>query len=183
MATLEKIAADSGLSLRSIRKLHKLGYLLTTSVRDPFAETLASSLAKHNRLTTFQLLQLYKRPELAEKHDCTAEVRALGDVAGEAAPWIPVGMRIEMSASRDPVAIAGLAEWIKSFLDAKPAGYTCDHAALGCRLLYNCPDAHLVRVAGKFRTAMWNVRGQLGGRMTIDAKNRTIYHARKPLDL
>lgn len=185
MADIFTIKQKSGVAMRSLRKLDKLGYLHVDKNKDKVAETINATLSNRNRLNTLQLLHLYRNPKIAEKLDLEYDVDKLGNVEDEAAPWVPVGVRIATAAGRSPEAIETVAEYCKSVLDRLPAGVEVEHAYLGVRLLYNAAPEFLDEVSTKLRGAMWKVRASdiLAGYSKLTEKGSARYFRKIMLDI
>lgn len=185
MADILAIHEKSGVALRSLRKLDRLGFLHVDKTKDKIGDSIKLTIKKHSRLNTLQLLHLYQTPKLADKLDLESEVRELGDVSRDAAPWIPVGVRIQSAAGRSADAIVTIAEFIRDILDTLPAGQEVNHAYIGVRLLANVPEEHISNTLKKLRPCMWNVRASeiLAGYSRLDKNGTSRYFRKIELDL
>lgn len=154
MATLEKIAALSGVPMRHLVKLHKAGFL-NADDPDEFAIKFAESLRRGNPLSVAQRLYAIHRNFKLSAHLVPYQerimdsVESLGDIEGQAAPW-SLSQRIEGAANDNPADIEAIALWARQTLDTLPKSRTVDHAWLACRLLLNVPEIHIERMLRKW---------------------------------
>lgn len=154
MATIEKIAAQTGVPLRHLVKLHKAGFLIAEAP-DEFALKFAESMRRGNPLSVAQRLYAIHRnfklsAHLEPYHEKIVDsVEALGDIESQGAPW-SLAQRIEGAAGDDPADIEALALWARQTLDTLPKSRTVDHAWLACRMLLNVPEIHIDRMLRKW---------------------------------
>lgn len=185
MADIYQIRAETRVALKTLRTLEKAGYLVVDKSKDPMRDTILRSLTKQNPLSVPQLLHLYRNPALVDKLDLEEVVDRLGNVDADAAPWTPIGIKIDVAASRNADAIAAIATWLRDLLETLPAGKEVGYSWIAVRLLANVPDNHLALMLLKLRPCMWNVRASdiLAGYSRI-AENRSAKYFRKiELDL
>lgn len=195
MMDINALSETSGVSVRTLRKLDKLGVLKVSADKNPILTSAKANLKKGNALTALQQWYLLRHPKEAdalEKYSYQIDdmLQDLGPVTDEAAPWQTVGSRIELAAQRDVKAIEDVTTWIAELIDTAPAfnrGKTCFHAYIAVRMLDNIPVASRDYLAGKINACMWQCRQheRLAGYWKLDEKNRTVYFrpAKKTLDL
>ena len=139
MTTLSQMSEKSGLSLRWLKKLDKLGYLNATDSPTPMIDGIRANFKKGNRLTALQQLELWRNQQWIEKYfqqweyDIQSVLSALGDVSENAAPW-SISNGIELAARQEPDAVQKIAAWLQSTLATMDCS-ECDHAYIVTRLL------------------------------------------------
>lgn len=188
MTDIHKISELTGLSVRTLRKVEKAGFLKVTKSADPITDAARGNLRKGNRLTVLQQLHLARdkdaRASLAPfEYGISATLGKLGDFENEAAPWT-LAAKISLAARKDKDAIAEIAVWISGLLTSWTSG-AVDHAYIGVRLLANVPEHHLAAVSDQLRGAMWEARKHpaLAGAWRVNENGVTEYFRPIPLDL
>jgi hypothetical protein len=165
MPTIYEIAKASGLSLRTLRKLEKIGALNATKSSDPITDAARENLKKGNKLTALQQLHLLRNPAARDTLqqwdlEIDAILKRLGDAISEAIPW-SVSNAIELCARREPEAIDKIASAIRNLIqlsDAFDKGQSQDHAFIAVRLLAGVPDHSLDSLAKRAQACLWNCR-------------------------
>lgn len=165
MTDIYKISEITGLSIRTLNRLDKYGFLRVTKSADPIADAIRVNLKKGNRLTALQQFHLLKNPKSRETleqwdFEISAALDALGDALSDGAPW-SVSSSIELAARKDKVAIDKIAQWLAGLIQTDTGfddGAKRDHAYLAVRLLANVPEHHLEALAGKLTACMWQCR-------------------------
>ena len=156
-----KISEITGLSLRTLKRLDKHGFLKVTKSEDPIADSIRLNLKKGNRLTALQQLHLLRNPAARDtlgqwSEEIRATLRDLGDALNSGAPWT-VSSRIDLAARRDKNAIEKVTSWLVDFIRCDPGfdnGVTHDHAYLAVRLLANVPEHQLELLARKVTSCL-----------------------------
>jgi len=189
---IHEIHDASGIGIRSLRKLEKLGVLkVSKSSAHPELSRIRAALRRGNPLTAYQLVTLYRYPAMLEQvGDARAKTRAeiaveaLGDVKGEACPW-SIAADIPGAAIKEKEAIRSLATWIVRHIDAHAADYERGqfHAYLAVRLLYEVPENLMQQNYPVLAPALLQIRKHpvMWGYSATNEKGHTVY--RKPLDL
>lgn len=165
MPTIYELAKASGLSLRTLRKLEKLGALNASKSSDPITDAARENLKKGNKLTALQQLHLLRNPSARDTLqqwdlEIDAILKRLGDAIGEAIPW-NISNAIELAARREPAAIEKISEAILNliqFSDAFDKGRTQDHAFIAVRLLADVPAHSLESLAKRVQACLWQCR-------------------------
>lgn len=181
-----QIAEQTGVSLRILKKLEKLGYLNVSETENPTVEKIRQNLRRRNPLSAEQQLYLLKNPsamEFLEDWDYVIEdyLNLLGNVIEERMPW-RTAASIVSSGDNDKEATGRVAAWICDFIDQNSAfakGATCEHTYLAVRMLADIPDNLLHMSVTTIRQAMKNCRRtkiMKGYWHTDPVKKRTIYH-------
>lgn len=190
MADIKHLSKVVGLSVRTLRRIDKAGYLKVSASADLIAEAIGEKLRRHQPLTALQQLHLLKSPVAVKALDewepeIAAILAAQGDAIAEAAPWA-ISSQIDLVAKKKRDAIETVALWLRDHLTTSPAlddGQTCDHAYLAVRLLANVPDHSLALLARKINVCMFHCRKHeaLQGFWKVSDK-KTLYF-RKSFDL
>lgn len=182
MSTIYDISKQLDISLRTLRKIDKAGYLKASKSIDPITDSARDNLKKGNRLTALQQLHLLRNPGAREtltqwEYDIDATLEALGDAIGEGAPW-DVSSAIELAARREPGSVDKIADWLSNlilFSDSFDKGAEKDHAFIAVRLLANVPDHSLEILAKKTQACLWNVRRARPDYWKLNDKGQTVY--------
>lgn len=182
MATIYEISTQLDISLRTLRKLDKAGYLKATKSADPITDSARDNLKKGNRLTALQQLHLLRNPEAREsltqwEYDIDATLEALGNVDADSAPW-DVSSAIELAARREQGAIDKISNWLISFIQVSEyfdKDKTRDHAFIAVRLLAEIPEHSLVDLSKKAQACLWQVRRAHPDIWTLAPDGRTVY--------
>lgn len=154
-----EISNRSGVSLRVLRKLEKLGVLLVSRPDNPEIEKMQYDLRKGNALTTLQLCALIEDDSLSAylgdyAGKALEQVKALGNVDKEKASAAIVAL-VDRAAKDDPAAVLGLVEWMQSTI---PSAGDCNHHYLAVRLLLGAGKSLRAYVAGRVPRAFLNCR-------------------------
>jgi hypothetical protein len=182
------IHEKSGVSLRALRKLDKMG-VLRCKPNDPILDAIRLMLSSSKPLSVAQLAALIDNPglvlELGKKADAAElQLEGIGDAKGEAAPR-SVTLHIEDAARSDPAAVAKIAMWI---FDNLPSYGAVNYSYVALRLLYGVPEGQrqfvLPRIARAISYAKqqaplshcWRMTGKEGAK-------RTEFFKPNPLDL
>lgn len=157
-----EIANRSGLSLRSLRKLERLGVLDTG--KEPAAEMsefekINYDLRKGNALNSIQLASLVEFPETVDRlgdyaGKAQVQIDALGQCQDEKASAAIVAL-VDRAAKDDPAAVLGLAEWLQSVIPSKGS---VSHHYLAVRLLLGAGKSLRSYIAGRLPRAFLNCR-------------------------
>jgi hypothetical protein len=182
MSTIFEISTQLDISLRTLRKLEKAGYLKATKSADPISDAARDNLKKGNRLTALQQLHLLRNPEAREsltqwEYDIDATLEALGNVDADSAPW-DVSSAIELAARRDVDAINKISNWLISFIQVSEyfdKDKTRDHAFIAVRLLANVPSHSLEDLAKRAQACLWQVRRARPDYWQLNDKGQTVY--------
>jgi hypothetical protein len=183
MPTIYEISQASGLSLRTLRKLEKLGALNVTKSSDPITDAARENLKKGNKLTALQQLHLLRNPaarDTLQQWDLEIDVilNRLGDVIGEAIPWT-ISNAIELAARREPAAIEKISGAILNLInlsDAFDKGRAQDHAFIAVRLLADVPAHSLESLAKRLQSCLWQCRrSALSDCWRLNDKGQTEY--------
>lgn len=182
MPTIYEISTQLDISLRTLRKLDKAGYLKATKSADPITDSARNNLKKGNRLTALQQLHLLRNPEAREsltqwEYDIDATLEALGNVDADSAPW-DVSSAIELAARRDVDAINKIADWLYNLIlcsDSFDKGAQKDHAFITVRLLANVPSHSLVDLSKRAQACLWQVRRARPDYWQLNDKGQTVY--------
>lgn len=191
MADIYHIHELSKVSLRTLRKLERLGFLKNAESENPLASKINYNLRKGNALSVVELAALLQDDELwfylGDYVDrAKTQVAALGKVDPDK---VPSGMAstIELAARDDPQGVAPLVDWMKATI---PEAGDVSHHFLAVRLLLGVPETQRDMVAGwipraflncrKFEAfaGWWKVTGKPGARLTIYYQPHDL-----PLDL
>lgn len=174
------------LSLAKTRRIKK-DYPQIFDEADSRFDPMRSTLAKGNRLTAPQLVQLVEHPgNLLElgKYATTAEreVAALGDAKGQAAPKLVVANLME-AAKGEPEAVQILVDWMREIIPPDPV----EHAFIAVRILLGVPENIRRFEAPRIPRALLNARNHedLAGWFrveTVASQKRTFYQ-KKGFDL
>jgi len=165
MTDIYKIAQLSGLSLRTLKKLDKLGFLKATKASDPIADAIRLNMQKGNGLSALQQFHLLKYPKVRQsltqwEFEISETLDKLGDALASGAPW-QVSSAIELAARKDAAAVTKLVNWLCSFIMCDH-GFDNrakhDHAYLAVRLLANVPDHQIDGLSRKVTAAVWQCR-------------------------
>jgi hypothetical protein len=152
-----EFAEEFRLSLAKARKIKKR-FPQIFDEADSAMDPLRATLAKGNRLTVPQLVELIEnRAGLLElgKYATTAEreLAALGNPQGQVAPNA-VAANIMEAAKNEPEAVQILVDWLKEIIPAEPV----EHAYIGTRLLLGVPDTIRKFEAPRIPRALLNAR-------------------------
>lgn len=189
---IHEIHTASGVGVRTLRKLEKMGVLRVTKASG-HAELskIQAALRRGNPLTAYQLMTLYRTPGMiSDVGDAKAQMRAetlveaLGDIKREACPFV-ISANIPGAAAKEPDALAELASWIARHIDAHADDYGRGkpYAYLAARLLYEIPENLIGQNYPVLPQALLQIRKHklmIGYSFTND-EGKTIY--RLPLDL
>lgn len=184
-----EIHEKSNVSLRTLRKLEKLGFLKVGRTEgDETLLKLTLNLRKGNPLTPRELLGLYKNPGWLEslgKHAAAGDawLEMLGDAKRDACPW-SIAAEIPGAAAGEADAIAALAKWLSQHIETSSAYEEPRvYAYVAVRLLYNIPDNLLKMNFPVLGAAMLKIRKHpaMIGKSFVDDDRRTKF--RKALDL
>lgn len=184
MPTIYEISAQLDISLRTLRKLDKKGYLKAAKSADPITDSARENLRKGNNLTALQQLHFLRDPaardSLAQyQFEIDAQMDKLGDALADAAPW-DISSAIELAARREQGAIDKISNWLFSFIRVSEhfdKGATQDHAFIVVRLLANVPDHSLESLAKRAQACMWQCRrgSNLSECWKLSDKGQTLY--------
>ena len=194
MTDIYKIQEITKVSLKTLRKIEKHGFLKVTKTGNPTLEAIRANLKKGNRVTALQQLHLLKnddwRKSLSAWEIELDELLAnLGDVAEHSAPWQGVASQIDLASKKDPHAIQRIADWMKSVISFDPGfdnGAAHDHAYMAVRLAYNVPEHAMEHISEKLTSCFWQCRRHefLHRRWRINDKGQTEYfRPKKEFDL
>ena len=149
MLNIYEISEQFKIPLTKLRRLEKLGLLKTKPYERTVMES-AIAVARHGKpLSARQLVQFTQMPErIKEAGDYArairAQVKALGDVAGEAMRGDLDSLLMLAAMSKDPGCIADIAKYIAGVI---PAG-GCGYAYIAVRLLHGVAPNMLDFAAG-----------------------------------
>lgn len=151
-----EIADKSGIAVRTLRKLEKIGWPKPEPV-NPMIDSMIYMLGRAQQLTVMQLVELIEKPELLlelGKHAprASAQIEALGIV--EPAPRHIVA-EIDDAASGHAGATQVLAQWLQKII---PAGESVGHHYLAVRLLHGAPENMRKYIYARIPKALLNVR-------------------------
>lgn len=185
---IHEIRDKSGVSLRALRKLEKLGVLKTESV-DPMTEKIIYMLSKSQRLPVDALVALVEAPDLMLElgryaGEAEYQVSSLGKVERDKAP-ADVAAEIEMAAKGDDAACEKLAYWLQTVI---PKDCAVGHHFVAVRLLLGAPPSLRSYYYSRLPRALLNVRRHPGfagwSSYTATGKGKlSQYHAPKGFDL
>lgn len=181
-----EFAEEFRLSLAKARKIKKRFPQIFNETDSSF-DPLRATLAKGNRLTAPQLIELIEnRSGLLEMGKYTAaaqrELAALGDPVAQAAPKEVVANLME-AARNEPEAVQILVDWLRSIVPAKPVS----HAFIATRLLLGIPETIRQYEAPRIPRALLNARQHpdFAGWWHVEkqvSRNQTVYQ-KKGFDL
>lgn len=184
------LADKSGVSLRTLKKLEKLGALNLPKPKKPIIQKIKHNLKRGNPLTAEHLLHLVKNPEdvklfRAWEYIIQDYLEELGDAMQEKMPW-HISAESSFAGNRDMEAAEKLAKWFCRFIDSSPAfadGASCNHAYLAVRMLADIPDNLLYQSLPVAARAMLNCRKTktMAGYWHTDPKTRRTRYHRKAL--
>lgn len=184
MPTIYEISTQLDISLRTLRKLDKAGYLKATKSADPITDSARDNLKKGNRLTALQQLHLLRNAEAREsltqwEYDIDATLEALGNVDADSAPW-DVSSAIELAARREPGAIDKISNWLFNLIQVSESfdkGAMHHHAFIAVRLLAEIPEHSLVDLSKKAQACLWQCRrsAKLSECWKLNDKGETVY--------
>ena len=189
MATIYQIHNELGVSLRTLRRIDKAGYLKTTKSKNPDADRIETNLRKGNPLTAPQMLMLCRNRAWLEFFGPYADladnmIDAMGDIDAEKMPWA-ISCKLASAADRDPDAIAACAEWLRQHIDANADDYATgqNYAYVAVRLMADIPENLWKLNFGIISRAISQIRAHkaLAGYSFTNEKKRTVFQ--KPLDL
>lgn len=186
MVDVYAINLKTGISIRTLKKMERLGFLKTTKPQNPETARMEWTLRKGNPLSVINLLRLIENPdlifELGEYTDkAESQVAALGDAKGEAAQP-SIATVIDSAARDDPEYVEALAQWM---MIAIPLGRDVPHHYLAVRALLGVSVNLRPYLAGRIARAFQNVRetpsfyGWFTFKTTRYARNATFYHRPK----
>lgn len=152
-----EFAEEFKLSLAKARKIKKR-FPQIFDEADSAMDPLRATLAKGNRLTAPQLVELIEnRAGLLElgKYAATAEreLAALRNPQGQAAPK-EVAANIMEAAKNEPEAVQILVNWLQEIIPAQPV----EHAFIATRLLLGVPEIIRKFEAPRIPRALLNAR-------------------------
>lgn len=184
MPTIYEISTQLDISLRTLRKLDKAGYLKATKSADPITDSARNNLKKGNRLTALQQLHLLRNPEAREsltqwEFEVDEQLDRLGQALSEAIPW-EISSLIELAARREPGAVAKVSQAIYGLIqvsDAFDNGAQKDHAFIAVRLLADVPEHSLVSLSKKAQACLWQCRRSpiLSDCWKLNDQGKTVY--------
>jgi hypothetical protein len=184
MATIFEISERSGLSVRTLNKLDKLGYLNATKSAEPITDAARANLKKGNKLTALQQLYLLRndkaRASLNQwQFEIDAQLDKLGDAIAEAVPW-SISNAIELAARREAQAVDKIAQALFGFIQLSEhfdRGKIQDHAFIAVRLLADVPEHSLVNLSKKVQACLWQCRrsATLSDCWRLNEKGETVY--------
>lgn len=194
MSTIDEIHVETGVAMRTLRRLEKAGYLRLTHAHNPTLAKIRVGLKRGNPLSAYQQFHLLKHPEdyatiMAQYPAVRDTLAALGNVEATAAPWNGVSAQIDIAArNNNPEATAAIADYLLDLFSTLAPGVSVNHAYIAVRLLWNVPAAHLDSIAPKLIGALWRTRldERLAGFFSVDANSKTVRYfnvdAKKALD-
>lgn len=184
MSTIYEISQALDISLRTLRKLDKAGFLKATQSADPISDAARANLKKGNKLTALQQLHLLRNPAARDslsqyEFEIDAQLDRLGEALTDAAPW-DISSAIELAARREPGAIDKISNWLFSFIQVSEyfdKGATHDHAFIAVRLLAEVPEHSLVDLSKKVQACLWQCRrgAQLSNCWKLNDKGQIVY--------
>lgn len=153
-----EIHEKSGVSLRALRKLEKLGVLRLESV-DPMVERMAYMLGKSQQLPVDALAALVEDPGLLLElgryaGEAEFQVSSLGKVDRDKAP-ADVAAEIEQAAKGDDAAVEKIAHWLQTII---PKDCAVGHHFVAVRLLLGVPGTLRKYAYSRLARALLNVR-------------------------
>lgn len=157
-----EIAEKSGVSLRSVRKLEKLGVLKVGAV-DPMIDKIVYMLGKSQQLPVDALAALVEAPDMMQElgrysGEAEFQVSSLGKVERDKAPG-DVAAEIDSAAKGDDAAIAKIADWLKTVI---PTDCAVGHHFVAVRLLLGAPLSVRKHSYSRLARALLNVRRHPG---------------------
>lgn len=189
MVDIYHIHNKTGISLRTLKRLDKHGWLKIDDPANPEKVKIEFSLRKNNPLTAQSALMLWKNPDWADElgamsREANLVLKSLGDVEAEKMPWSIAAQLLDAS-DRIPEAVESMARWLRQHIDASPAyaGEGQGYSFVAVRVLADIPD-HLL--AGNLRAlpsaiSWMRKHPVMEGYSFTNEKKRAIF--RKPLDL
>jgi hypothetical protein len=184
MSTIFEISTQLDISLRTLRKLEKAGYLKATKSADPISDAARANLKKGNRLTALQQLHLLRNPGAREslsqyEFEIDAQLEKLGEAIAEAAPW-DISSAIELAARREQGAIDKISNWLYNLIQVSESfdkGAMHNHAFIAVRLLAEIPEHSLVDLSKKAQACLWQCRrsAKLSDCWKLTDKGETVY--------
>ena len=186
MVDIYEINLKTGISVKKLKSMDRLGFLKTTKPETPEVVKMLWTVRKGNRLSVVHLLRLVENPDLVfELGDyastAEAQVEALGDAKGEAAA--PIIANIVDGASRnEQEAVEALEQWMKREI---PYDRDVPHHYLAVRALLGVSVHLRPYLAGRISRAFQNVRERpsfyawYSFQTTRYARNATVYHRPK----
>ena len=185
MQDIYEIHLKSGVPLRHLKKLQRLGFLRSVDPENPEIAKMICTLKKGNPLGAFQLSILAETPSLVwelGRYASTArkQVEGLGDVKADA-PSSMIAVTLVEAAKREPNLdeVGRLERWMKRVI---PAGREVSHQFMAARALYGLSVSSKPFYAGQAAKAFANVRRQpsFDGWFTLRRgpyeRNATFYH-------
>lgn len=182
-----EIANDTGLSVRTLRKLEKKGLLRTSESENKEAAAILFAMRKGNPLTIFHLAALVENPALlldlgGYMGAAESQVKALGDVTQEIAPAAVIDT-IDLAARGERAACIKLAEWMQ---ETVPTKGEVPHHYLAVRVLLGARADMRPYIGTRIPRAFLNVRSTLPEfrfwftlRPAAKDRQATFYHAPK----
>jgi hypothetical protein len=186
MMNIYDLAKASNISIKSLRRLQKLGVLQVKPCNYPEIEDIKEKYKASRPLNLLQCLYILKHPEthhLLNTDYVKSILSNLGDVKNESASW-SIASQIDLTAKKNIEAIEIVSEWISNLILTNKAfdkGKTRRHHFIAARLLYNVPNHLLDLKASKINICMYHCRAKLPSFWRVTSKS-TVYF-RPQLDL
>lgn len=183
MANIYEIYNKSDVSLRTLKKLDRLGFLKSDEIENPEIAKMICALQKGNRLSVAHRVMLIDEPPLLFKlgkyaRHAKEQLDELGDAKGEAAK--PAISFVIDQASRDQLnEVAALGKWMKRII---PADQEVSHHYVAVRALLGVSPDSRNHIAGQINRAFLNVRnspdfvGWFTLKPTRHGNNVSFYH-------
>jgi hypothetical protein len=183
MADFYEISAASGISVRALKRLEKLGFLRVGASENPIASKIRYGLARGNPLSVAMLADLLADEKLVfalgkYEDKAAAAIRELGNVQGELA-GADIVAAVEGAAVNEPQAVARLVEWMKATI---PAHGDVSHQFLAVRIVMATRESFRSLIINRVALAFLNCRNApaLAGWFTVRQHGKgqsvTIYH-------
>jgi hypothetical protein len=185
MIDIYEMHLKSGVSIRHLKKLQRLGFLRAIDPENPEIAKMLCTLKKGNPLGALQLTVLAESPSLIWElgryaSKARAQVEALGDVKADT-PSPMIAMTLIEAAKREPdlVEVQRLERWMKKVI---PVEGEVPHQFLAARALFGMSDSSKPFYAGMAAKAFANVRRRpsFEGWFTIRSashdRRKTFYH-------
>ena len=186
MPDIYHIHNQTGVSIRTLKKLEKTGFLKASICENPVLSKIDSTLRKGNRISAIDLAYLVENPGLIfdlgrnfSKAD--EQLRELGDPLADV-PNATIASTIDFAASGRPESVEKLLSWIKGVI---PSDRVVPYTYVAVRAFLS--DGPHIRkfMAGRLPKAILNVREHPDFaawytlRPTKYGRNATFYHVPK----
>ena len=183
---IHQISETSGVSIRKLRKLDKMGVLKLDKENEDLSK-IRFYISKGQSIPALQLLYLVENPDdIFELGNAAGEAQSQVDalaIGEDSAAPVDVCSVIDLAAARDrPDEVERLCDWLLGILPADPVPYSF----IAVRVLLGASLSTRALIAARLPKALLNVRALprfAAGSKVIKIKGRNATLYQKPFDL